>query len=365
MTTCRIELDPRLFTGAESTLLRSSDFAVSTFEYSTGVAGLRVVNARGSLTILPFMGQILWDAEFDGVRLGMDSPLQEPRPAGTIVETYGCLSYHAGILRNGNPSPRDDHALHGELPCARMDAAWLEVGSDGGTPMLRVVGRYEHIEAFGARYVAHPSITLRADSTCFGISLDVENLSYRPMDVMYLCHLNFGFWKGARLVQPAPFTPERTQVRTSVPSHVVRTREFDALLARLASDPSTLETLEDPERLDPEQVMFIRHPAPSTDGLVHFLMQRPEGDGAVVSFDPKIFSHVLRWLLFNPDQKVAAFALPATCEPDGYLAERSKGNVRTLAPGGRITFDVQAGYLDRVEAARVAEAIRLASPLDA
>ena len=41
--------------------------------------------------------------------------------------------------------------------------------------------------------------------------------------------------------------------------------------------------------------------------------------------------HTIRWILANSDQRVAAFAMPATCEPEGYSAEKRKGNVRSLA----------------------------------
>ena len=43
--------------------------------------------------------------------------------------------------------------------------------------------------------------------------------------------------------------------------------------------------------------------------------------------------HTIRWMLANSDQRVAAFAMPATCEPEGYLAEKRKGNVRSLTGG--------------------------------
>jgi hypothetical protein len=49
--------------------------------------------------------------------------------------------------------------------------------------------------------------------------------------------------------------------------------------------------------------------------------------------------------------------MPATCEPEGYLAEKAKGNVRTLAPGAEARFAVRLGYLDGPAAARQAALI--------
>ena len=39
-------------------------------------------------------------------------------------------------------------------------------------------------------------------------------------------------------------------------------------------------------------------------------------------------------------------ALPSTCDPEGYTAEKKKGNVRTLPPQSTVTFKVRTGYLD-------------------
>jgi hypothetical protein len=46
---------------------------------------------------------------------------------------------------------------------------------------------------------------------------------------------------------------------------------------------------------------------------------------------------------------VAAFVLPATCEPEGYLAEKAKGNVRQLGAGETASFSVTTGYLGAEE----------------
>ncbi|KPW43195.1 putative cytoplasmic protein, partial [Pseudomonas amygdali] len=61
------------------------------------------------------------------------------------------------------------------------------------------------------------------------------------------------------------------------------------------------------------------------------------------------FEHAARWILHNTDQQVAAFVLPATCEPEGYRAELAKGNVRSLAPGASAEFSVTTGYLNATE----------------
>jgi hypothetical protein len=358
VTEISVALDQAQFGEAEKPLLRTDGLDVSLFRYQTGVAAARITNRRGHLIVLPYLGQMIWDVVFDGVRLTMGSMFAMPRPADGIRDTYGCFCYHCGILRMGNPGPEDDHPLHGEMPCAPMDGAWLEVGEDEEGPLLRLVSEREYIKGFGDRYIARPSVTVRPDRALIDIAMAVENRAGRAMDLMYMCHVNFALPEGGRIVQPAAFTGENMVVRTAVPSHVPANPEYLALIAAIAHDPSILETLDDPDRFDPEQVCYIRNLRTDARGVAHFLLRRREGDGFAIGYRPTDFPHTVRWILCNADQQVAGFALPSTCEPEGYTAEKRKGNVQSLPPGGRKDFSVRAGYLGRGEAESLAALIR-------
>lgn len=345
------------FDAKERNMVRYRDLEASLFRYDTGVEAIRLKNRRGSVVVLPYLGQIVWSAAFDGVELAMQSMFREPRPAKTIVETYGCLAYHAGLLRNGAPSPADTHALHGEAPCAEMDEAGIACGADERGPWIAVTGVREYAMGFGAHYRATPRVVLRLEETACDIVMAVENLSASPMDLMYLCHVNFAFAEGGRIVQPVPYTPEHVVTRTTIPGHITPAADYRALLDELAKNPAVMEVLNEPQRYDPEQVFYIRGVKPAADGLVHFMMARPEGDGFTIGWDPKIMTHTIRWILANSDQRVAAFAMPGTCEPEGYLAEKRKGNVRSLAGGAKAEFVTHIGYVDASRAAGVAASI--------
>jgi len=354
MTVTKIALNPGFFGESEREFARLDGLAAHLFRYETGVEAIQLSNRRGHIILLPYLGQMIWDAMFDGVRLVMRSMFAAPRRTETIIGTYGCLAYHSGLLRNGCPSPEDDHPLHGEMPCAPMDRAGLETGEDADGPFIRLTGEREYVMGFGDHYQARPTVTLRAEQTLFDVTMAVRNLGGRPMDLMYMCHANFAFAEGARFVQPAPFTPERTVARTAIPVHVPATPDYRALIAELARNPAALERLDQPERYDPEQVFYIRAPGVDRDGLTHFMLLRREGDGFAIAYDPTSLPTTVRWVLNNPGQSVAAFAMPATCEPEGYLAEKAKGNVRTLDPGAEARFAVRLGYLDTSAAARQA-----------
>jgi hypothetical protein len=352
-----VELYPALCGERERPVAEMGALRASLFRYASGVEALRLRSARGELVVLPWLGGMIWSARIDGVDLAMASAFSMPRPARTIAETYGCFAFHSGLLRNGVPSPADDHPAHGEFPCAPMERAWLELGEDGGRPALRIVSEREYVMGFGAHYRARPAVTLREADTLFDIGLAVENLSGRPMELMYMCHVNFAYVPGGRFVQPAPFSPERTAVRRAVPAHVRPTPGYLEFIEALAHDPGRMARLDEPEQYDPEQVFYLRGLGVDDEGLTSLMLRRPEGDGFAMTYAPAAFPHTVRWVLHDPDQRVAAFALPSTCEPEGYLAEKRKGNVRELPPGGRADFALSTGYLGVGEAVRMEERI--------
>jgi len=345
------------FDEREREAARYGGLAAQLFRYDAGVAAIRLSNARGHLIVLPYFGQMVWGAAFDGVELAMQSMFPAPRPAKTIVETYGCLAYHAGILRNGVPAAGDTHPLHGEAPCADMDRAGIACGVDEDGRWMAITGQRDYAMGFGAHYLARPRVVLRENATSFDIEMAVDNLSAAPMDLMYMCHVNFAFAEGARIVQSAAFTPEHVITRTAIPGHVTPNDDYRAFLAELAADPARMERLDEPGRYDPEQVFYVKGARRGADGLVHYLMRRREGDGFTIAWDPTIMPHTIRWVLANSDQRVAAFAMPATCEPEGYTAEKRKGNVRSLAGGASAIFVTRVGYVEAARADAAARAI--------
>jgi len=187
--------------------------------------------------------------------------------------------------------------------------------------------------------------------------MQVENRSALPMELMYLPHVNFAFVADGVIHQAAPFSPTRTRVRSQVPAHVVPTDAYRAFLEELGARPEAGRILDRPERWDPEQVIYVDAPGTDEDGLTHAMLKRPGGDGFVMRYAPSEFPRLGRWILHGADATVAAFALPATCEPEGYLAEKAKGNIATLAPGQTRGFTARFGYITADEAAALSEKI--------
>ncbi|MGR5130834.1 aldose 1-epimerase family protein [Vibrio alfacsensis] len=329
-----IPLYKEQFSKERALLLRSDDFEVHAFQYNSGVHALEIKNSQGHLVVLPFMGQMIWDAEFLDTNLCMKNMFSEPKQAKTIVETYGCFAFHAGMIRMGCPTPQDDHVLHGEMPCASMDSVWLEVSPN----KVVIKGSYEYVMGFGDHYLATPSVHLEKDSSLFDIQMSVKNLASVNMPLQYMCHINAAYFENAVMTQNLP--DEAFALRESVPAHVQPTQQWLAYNESLKTS-APLAVLEQPEMHDPEVVYCLDDISRFTERAV-FKMDIG-GKHLVTEFNTNEFNSATRWILCNGDQQVAAYVIPATCRPEGFLAAKEKGTLIYLAPNEERCFHVRTG----------------------
>jgi hypothetical protein len=65
----------------------------------------------------------------------------------------------------------------------------------------------------------------------------------------------------------------------------------------------------------------------------------------------------VRWISRTGDQDALGLILPATAEPEGYLAEKAKGNIKVLPPKGQFHFELEMGTLTPDEAQHMEEKI--------
>lgn len=334
----RIPLHTGLFTSKQKTILQSNEFTVTASCYPDNIATLTLKNQRGHIEILPFIGQMIWDAVFDNTSLRMENMFSRPQRGAQIIDTYGCFSYHSGLLAGGCPSPEDTHPLHGELPCAKMDKAWLEVDDTS----IRVVSEYEYIQGFGHHYRATPSVTLRAGKARFDIDMDVTNLSsYQPMPLLYMCHMNYAYVENGIMTQNIP--DEALQLRRSIPAHVHPTPAWQAFNEDILNGKVNANVLDKPECYNPEIVYFADNLANYAQDLCFELKNPQTGITFSTEFSSLDFPHATRWILRNADQKVSAFILPATARPEGYLAAEKAGTLQWLKAGESKHFHVNTG----------------------
>ncbi len=136
------------FTDKETTLVEAGELKATLFTYSTGVKAVRISNAKGSATVLPFDGQAVWRCDFLGRELTMKSIYDEPQRCSLYGETYGFFVMHCGLTAMGNPTAEDTHPGHGELPLAHYEKAWVECGADAKGAWIAVGGVYAHRRCF-------------------------------------------------------------------------------------------------------------------------------------------------------------------------------------------------------------------------
>jgi hypothetical protein len=351
-----IHLHPWFFTDRERCLVESSPLSASAFRFESGVCGLRLQNELGELVMLPYQGQQVWSAEFRGRNLTMKSMFTEPRPTREYLETYGGLLIHCGATAMGVPGEGDTHPLHGELPNAPYQKAYLVAGQDKEGPYIGLGGQYQHIVAFNHNYLAEPLVKLYAGSSLFRVTMSITNLKNSDMEFMYLAHANFKPVDNGRLVYSAPCTPEHVRVRRSIPSHIRPQPGYVEFIEDLARQPEQHNMLAPDLLFDPEVVFAIDYLA-DDDGWAHSMQVHPDGSADYIRHRPAELEKGIRWISRTADQQALGLVLPATAEPEGYAAEKAKGNIKVLSPQGQFRFEFEMGAFTPAEAERMEEQI--------
>jgi hypothetical protein len=347
-----INLEKNFFGEKEKTLLQLHTLEASLFKYRSGIHAVRIKNSDGFITVLPFKGQQIWDAVFNRRSLKMKTVINEPIEADFFLDSYGCLMMHCGALRMGCPGPEDDHPLHGELPYADYQRAELVIGEDAKGRYIGVSGTYEHLPTFAPNYYARPLVKLYENSDVLDISIEIRNLLHQPMDLMYMCHINFRAEAGCSIVQSLGWSDKDIVLSTDhLHEQEKLSKQKRELLDNLKRNPTLTQNFKKDDIYDPEINYFIRKPKVDKNGWAHFLQILEDGSGNYVSYQPVLLDHAVRWIWRNEDYEVLGLVLPSTCDPAGYTREKEKGNVKSIPGGKSVRFTVTSGYLNKEETA--------------
>jgi len=344
----RINLANVAFTEKPVTLAESGEFKAVAFRYSTGVKALKVSNRRGSFTILPQMGQMIWRCDFDGRELTMKSMYDEPKDCqASFEESYGCFLMHCGLTAIGSPASGDAHPPHGELPIARYQEAYLEFGADAGGAYAAVGGTYRHDLCFSYNYTFSPRIVLRAGAAKIGISAAVKNHKDIPLEYYYLCHVNYRPVDGSTIVESplarAPIINHDVPDGYYKPSAEATNRFLDAL----DKDYTLQSKVGAPgESYRPEIVNCYFH-KPDAEGWATVSQVYPDNAGGVfVKYRPAELPYAVRWIARTGDEDAMGMCLPATAEPKGRAYCQKNRQQRFLSPGESVSFYVETGIME-------------------
>lgn len=256
----------------------------------------------------------------------------------------------------GVPAEGDTHPLHGELPNAPYQTAQLLIGEDERGPYLGLTGSYQYTVAFNHNYMAMPEVRLYANSSRLPVSMTIKNLKNSPMELMYLAHVNFRPVDHGRLVYSAPCDPDHVRVRSSIPAHIHPPEGYGEFLQELEAQPEKHNLLVPDLAFDPEVVFFVEYKTDAS-GWAHSMQIHPDGSADFISHRPDQLDHGVRWISRTADQDCLGIILPATAEPEGYTAEKAKGNLKMLPGGATWTCQMEVGALTSIEAAELSTKI--------
>jgi len=341
-------LYPHFFTEKERTISETGAFVISLFRYDSNVCAIRVKNNRGEIIVLPYQGQQIWHATFDGRPLHMKSIFDEPIKTQNYFDSYGGFFLHCGVTAVGVPGPDDSHPLHGELPNAVYQDAYIFHGHDKAGRYVIIGGTYTHKVALNHHYKADSTIKLYEDSAMMDVTMKITNLLHRPMEVMYLGHINFRPVDYAKLEYSAPYDPKHVVANVGIPAHIktgADTKKLLSFLQKLKQDPTLHHTINPLDPYDPEVVMTIKYQA-DEEGIAHSLQIHPDGYAHYVNHRIDQMDNALRWIARTPDHDAMGLVLPLNTGSGGYQKESKSGNIKTLAPQAEMYFDMQIGLLE-------------------
>lgn len=354
-----INLDRNYFTPKEKVFAQNGDLRASLFLYDSGVHGIKIENKLGYITVLPYQGQQIWDCNFLDRNLTMKSMFKEPIPNVDYLKSYGAFLLHCGATAMGVPSEKDSHPLHGELPNAEYEKAWLQIGEDENGKYISVGGQYHHCVAFNTNYVAIPNIRVYENSSLIDVSISIENLKKTDMELMYMMHINFRPVDNSEIIYTADYTPEKIMVHDSLPSHM-QTDSDSARLIKYLKDLKTKPELHhklDPELpYDPEVVLIIKYNE-DENGDAHSMQLHPDGYASYVSHRPSELKYGVRWIARTKDEDAMGLVLPSTAGHRGYTTEKELGNVEILPAGAKVEYHVKAGILNPEESEKMLKTI--------
>lgn len=345
----RIALNETQFGAVEREIANFDGLRATGFRFASGVAALRITGAAGEIVTLPFQGQQIWDAIADGRRLTMQTRFDQPLPTREYLETYGAFLIHCGAWGMGNPGAEDSHALHGELPNAQFEHAWLLVGGDSGGAYMALSGAHEERRAFSYDYAVRPEIKMYRDLFSLEVRQKIFNLRHTPMTALYLLHLNFRPVEGARLVDTVRDDAKDLRLRDEVPAGLKVSNKFLESLDAERRNPGHHRSIREGETIEPELVMSMA-PAADEHGWAHIMHCLPDGRADFVSYRPEELGHAVRWMVRSPEMQALGMCLPATARPDGREAALKAGEGAVIAPGKSFECTVRCGALSAAEA---------------
>ena len=342
----KINLKREFFSEKEFVIAENSTMKATAFKYSTGVCAIKVENNRGYFIILPFQGQQIWRAAFDGHDLAMKSTFEEPVANVPFLRTYGGFIYHCGMTSIGAPDA--EHLQHGEIPNIDYGSAYIECGEGADGAYIAVGGSVDYNVSFTRRYIFSPKCTLTENGTVLKLDVELKNMRENPLEYAYLCHINFAPIYGAKLHYNAKCKTVHRIIPDDMPAD--KKAKLICQLDALEADIHSADTVgEDGQFYQPEICCTMIY-----EGDRGYTLQYAEGEGACyVTHTTKELPCSIRWISRCETEDAMGMVLPSTGEHRGYQYLKDNGQLKYLEPYGTLSFTMEAGWIDDARAKEV------------
>lgn len=356
----KIYLYENFFEEKEKTVALHGELKAAVFTYSTGVKAVRLSNSKGSIILLPYMGQMIWRAEFNGYEMAMKSIYDEPMPAKEVFgETYGCFLMHCGLTAMGNPTAEDSHLPHGELPVCKYNEVFVLTGEDANGEYIALSGVYSHKRCFELNYDFSPIVKLYAGKTYIDVSVSFKNNKDVPLEYYYLCHINHRPVNGARLLYTAK--PSEIKVNHEVPADYFSSEHAKATncyLDALDKDPSIMNEVGAAGQSYKPEIVFCCNYDKDEDGNAYTMQLNPDKTATFVCHKPDELPYGIRWIARTEDEDAMGMVLPATAEHLGRCYCRRNNQQSYLRKGETVTYSIRTGLLDAEQSEKMQEKIK-------
>ena len=345
----KLNLQKNFFSENKNELISYGAFKIKAFRYSSGVEALEIENSKFSFIVTPFKGQQIWHFKVNGEEISMQTTIKEPTDSSVYLKNYGGFLYHCGVISFGAADA--EHPHHGEIPNEIYNNAYICCGKDEKGNYILLGGELYHDTAFVRKYKFAPEIKLYENSSVFRINVTLENQRAYPMEYMYLCHINFKPFDGAKLICSAKADKEHMKVYKSEGS-----KELTNYMERLEKDFSLMEIVgAEGQCYDPEMCLGIKYDCDENGRA--YTMQHTEDGACYVSHPTDVLPYGVRWISRTENEDAMGMVLPATGEHLGYSNAKEKGQIKILGANEKLEFYMEAGYLESADANRIKEKI--------
>lgn len=335
----KLNLQKSFFPEIKKELISYGNFKITAFRYNSGVEALEVENSKCSFIFTPFKGQQIWHFKVDGKEISMQTTVKEPTDSQVYLKNYGGFLYHCGIISFG--APDSEHPHHGEIPNENYNSAYIFCGEDNGGKYILLGGELLHDTAFVRKYRFAPEIKLYENSSVLKVNVTLENQRSYPLEYMYLCHINFRPFDGARIIASANYDHKHFKLYRSEGS-----RELTNYMDKVEKDFSIMETVGAAGQCyDPEICFGITFNS-DENGRAYSLQYMDNG-ACYVSHPTDALPYGIRWISRTENEDSLGMVLPATGEHLGYANAKEKGQIKLLGPNETLSFYIEAGYLEK------------------